>query len=137
MTREEAIKIAREEYERTQTNELNALKRRENEAVQADGEIRTLLNERAALPMRALRLAMNNPEGAKAVSEKMREEGLKINAEIRMRLVSAGFPENHKDLVGRTFLEPHCDSHDRNEKDDDNQDGYKDAACDKITFCEK
>ncbi|MBR3927387.1 MAG: ATP-binding protein [Clostridia bacterium] len=95
MTREEAIKIAQEEYERLRNAELNALKRREDEAVSKDGEIRTLLNERAALPMRALRLAMNNPEGAKAVSEKMREEGLKINAEIRARLSRAGFPENH------------------------------------------
>ncbi len=95
MTREEAIKIAQEEYERTRTNELHALKRREDEAVLKDGEIRTLLNERAALPMRALRLAMNNPEGAKAVSDEMRKEGLKINAEIRARLVAAGFNENH------------------------------------------
>lgn len=98
MTREEAIKIAREDYERMRTNALNALKRREDEAVSKDGEIRTLLNERAALPMRALRLAMNNPEGAKAVSEKMREEGLRINAEIRARLVSAGFSQDHLQL---------------------------------------
>lgn len=95
MTREEAIKIAREEYERTRTNELNALRRREDEACTKDGEIRALLNERASLPMRALRLAMSNPEGAKAVSERMREEGLKINAEIRARLVSAGFSETY------------------------------------------
>ncbi len=95
MTRDEAIKTAREEYERMRTNELNALRRREEEAVRSDGEIRTLLNERAALPMRALRLAMTNPDGAKAVSEKMREEGLKINAEIRSRLTAAGFPEDH------------------------------------------
>ena len=95
MTREEAIKIAREEYERMRTNELNALRRREDEACMKDNEIRSLLNARAALPMRALRLAMNNPEGAKAVSEKMREEGLKINAEIRARLQGAGFAEDY------------------------------------------
>ena len=70
MTREEAIKIAREEYERMRADELNALRRREDEACAKDSEIRSLLNARAALPMRALRLAMSNPEGAKAVSEK-------------------------------------------------------------------
>ena len=105
MTREEAIKIAQEEYERARANELNALKRREDEAVQKDGEIRTLLNERAALPMRALRLAMNNPEGAKAVSDKMRKEGLRINSEIRAHLVAAGFPENHLQMH---YLCPLC-----------------------------
>ncbi len=95
MTREEAIKIAREEYERMRTNELNALRRREDQACMKDNEIRSLLNARAALPMRALRLAMSNPEGAKAVSEKMREEGLKINTEIRARLNGAGFAEDY------------------------------------------
>ena len=95
MTREEAIKIAREEYERMRADELNALRRREDEACAKDSEIRSLLNARAALPMRALRLAMSNPEGAKAVSEKMREEGLNINAEIRARLVSAGLSDDY------------------------------------------
>lgn len=98
MTREDAIRICQEEYERMRSNEAAALRRREEEAVTADIEIRTLLNERAALPMRALRLAMNNPDGAKAVSVGMREEGLRLNAAIRERLVRAGFPENHLQL---------------------------------------
>lgn len=95
MTREEAIKLAQEEYKRMRTNEINALRRREEEAVSKDGEIRMLLNARAALPMRALRLAMSNPDGAKTVSEQMREEGLKLNSEIRARLTSAGFSHDY------------------------------------------
>lgn len=95
MTRDEAIRIANEEYERLRQDAARSLRAREEEAVLKDPEIRTLLNERAALPMRALRLAMNNPDGAKNVSVSMREEGLKLNAAIRERLKGAGFPENH------------------------------------------
>ena len=95
MTRDEAIRLALEEYERMRQTAARDQRRREEEAVEKDASIRTLLNERAALPMRALRLSMNNPDGAKSVSMHMREEGLKLNAAIRERLTLAGFPEDY------------------------------------------
>ncbi|MBQ3079658.1 MAG: ATP-binding protein [Clostridia bacterium] len=98
MTREEAIHKITEEYQNIQTREINRLRARENEAVKIDPEIGRLLSLRASLPMKSMRLAMEDKAHAQEIAQTMRETGLRINAEIRSRLVSASLPEDYLKL---------------------------------------
>ena len=95
MTREEAVRSVNEAYDRTRQAHEAELRRRENEAVRADPEIGTLLGLRAALPLQSLKLAMADRAHAAAVAGRMREEGMRLNREIRSRLAGAGFAEDY------------------------------------------
>ena len=101
MTREEAIRVINEAYDRTRQAHEAELRRRENEAVRADPEIGSLLGLRAALPLRSLKLAMADRANAAAVAARMKDEGLRLNREIRSRLAGAGFSED--------YLQMRCD----------------------------
>lgn len=95
MTREEAIKAAQDEYERLRAQEAKNLRAREDEAVRKDPEIRVLLSKRALLPVQTLRLCMENKSRAREIADAMRDEGIRLNGEIRMRLSENGFPEDY------------------------------------------
>lgn len=95
MTREEAIRSMKDAYDRARQAQENELRAREREAVGRDAEIGVLLNARAALPIQSLKLAMADRENAAAIAERMKQEGLRLNGEIRARLSALGLPEDH------------------------------------------
>lgn len=95
MTREDAIKAVQDEYERLRASEARNLRMREDTAVKKDPEIGNLLTERAVLPMKTLRLAMGNKEHAREIADKMRDEGMRLNAAIRKKLSENGFEEDY------------------------------------------
>lgn len=94
MTREEAVRLLKEEYDQTRQRHERELRAREESAVRADPEIGRLLGLRAALPLQSLKLALERRESAAAVAERMKNEGLRLNREIRQRLARAGMDEN-------------------------------------------
>jgi len=95
MTREEAIRNINDAYDRARQAHENELRAHEREAAAKDPEIGVLLNTRAALPIQSLKLAMADREHAQEIAERMKNEGLRINKEIRNRLTQAGFPEDY------------------------------------------
>lgn len=98
MTREEAVRLLKEEYDQTRQKHERELRAREDSAVRADPEIGRLLGLRAALPLQSLKLALEHRENAAAVAERMKNEGLNLNREIRQRLSRAGMDENALNL---------------------------------------
>ncbi len=98
MTREEAIRLITDEYQQKQTREINRLRARELEAVNANPEIGRLLAARAALPVESMRMAMADQAHAQEIAKKMRENGQRLNAEIRALLIASGFEENYLKL---------------------------------------
>lgn len=95
MTREEAVRSVNEAYDRARQTHEAELRRRENEAMRKDPEIGNLLGLRAALPLQSLRLAMADREHAADVANRMKDEGLRLNREIKSRLAGAGLAEDY------------------------------------------
>ena len=85
MTREDAIRRLNGEYDQKQVRHLTELRAREAEIAAKSPEIWQLVSARAALPAASLKLAMSDRKNARAIADKMREEGLRLNREIRAK----------------------------------------------------
>ena len=94
MTREDAIRRLNGEYDQKQVRHLTELRAREAEIAAKSPEIWQLVSARAALPAASLKLAMSDRKNARAIADKMREEGLRLNREIRAKLVDEGYPSD-------------------------------------------
>lgn len=95
MTRAEAIARANEYYARRQSEINDELSRREREIRDALPEVRQLMDERAELPVKSMRLAMADRPNAAAVAAEMRRRGLELNAAIRKALAEKGYGEDY------------------------------------------
>lgn len=104
MTRTEAITQVNAELLALRNQASFDLRKREDEVCSAIPKLKVLLDRRAELPLRSLRLAMSNRGAAKAISEQMKQEGISLNADIRSVLLSNGYPENHLSLQPRCAL---------------------------------
>ena len=94
MTREDAIRRLNGEYDQKQVRHLTELRAREADIAAKSPEIWQLVSARAALPAASLKLAMSDRRNARAIADKMREEGLRLNREIRAKLVDEGYPSD-------------------------------------------
>ena len=99
MNRAEALEKALRFYQNRKLEIEKDINSRQQQAEKKAPRLTELLYERAALPMKSLRLAMSNPEEAERVSAEMKERGLEINSDIRKALIEAGYPED--------YLKPH------------------------------
>ena len=95
MTRAEAIARANEFYARRQSEISNELSRREQEIRDALPDVRLLMDERAELPVKSMRMAMADRGNAVKVAAQMREKGLALNASIRKALAEKGYGEDY------------------------------------------
>ena len=95
MTRSQAIDKALEYYSKRRQDAERQQDEREAKAASAIPELRSLLSERAALPLSTLKLAISQPGSASDVAELMRQKGLELNRRIRKALSEAGFPEDY------------------------------------------
>lgn len=98
MTREEAVQSIKLEYDQLRIKHEYELRTREKEAVEKDPEIGNLLALRAALPVRSLKCAMADRGHAQEIAQQMKEEGLRLNRDIRARLSKLGLSEDYLSL---------------------------------------
>lgn len=101
ISREQAVKTALYELEQLREENYEQEREREEKAVAANPEIRTLMTRRSSVLGQGIKDAFGNPEGAKALSAKIADEIREINAEIRRQLVQSGFPEDYLQPVVR------------------------------------
>ena len=95
MNRTEATEKADRFYRNRQLEiekELAERRRRAESEVQG---VKEILAERAALPVRSMRLAMARPDEAASIAEEMRSRGLALNQKLRELLAGAGLGENY------------------------------------------
>lgn len=100
MTRSECIRELLAEYQnRRARNELE-LNQRIAEAERVDPEIRRLREENTRLAFDTMKRIMvtSDPAACREAAEQMKQRGLFNNAQIRRRLVQAGFPEGYLEL---------------------------------------
>ena len=95
MTRQEAERQAQEYYKQRKLESDRVLMRRENRVRKEIDGLDELMNERASLPVRSLRMAMANPQKAQEIANEMRAKGIALNRKIRDILLHAGYPENY------------------------------------------
>ncbi|MCQ2436961.1 MAG: ATP-binding protein [Clostridia bacterium] len=105
MTRADHIHALLEEYARKRLENDRALAARVDRATALDPEIARLRAARADVAMNAMRsiLGAESQERRVEIAETMQKEGLRLNSEIRSRLVAVGMPENALEL------QYHCD----------------------------
>ena len=95
ISREQALRTALYELEQQREENYAQEREREDEVRAASPEIRALLDRRASLLGQGIREAFGNPEGAKALSEKITDEMRNLNVSIRSQLVLSGFSEDY------------------------------------------
>ncbi|MBR4235756.1 MAG: ATP-binding protein [Clostridia bacterium] len=95
MTRQQAIEAAEAYYTQRRNEESLRLRQREDEVRAAHPEIGDLMARRAELPLKSLRLAMQDRAGAAAVAQSMKNEGIALNLAIRQALKKAGYSEDY------------------------------------------
>ncbi len=98
MTRNDAIRMAKDEFQQKRLKNERELSDRLDEAVRLDPEIKLLLARRAELPVQSVRLAMLDKQNAEAIADRMRSEGLELNRRIRGRLEAIGLRSDYLKL---------------------------------------
>ena len=97
MTRAERIRELQDEYARRRRQNEIEQQEREREAFARDPELARLREESISLAVRSMREAMREEDAQKrrAIAEAMRSGGLRINAEMRLRLRNLGLAEDY------------------------------------------
>ena len=95
MTRAQAIALANEYYQNLRREASLSLTQREAEVKSTCPDIRDLLIRRARLPISSLRASMANPGESRKIAERMKNEGIRLNADIRASLVRSGYSEDY------------------------------------------
>ena len=97
MTRAERIRELQDEYARRRRQNEIEQQEREREAFARDPELARLREESISLAVRSMREAMREEDAQKrrAIAEAMRSGGLRINAEMRLRLQNLGLAEDY------------------------------------------
>ena len=92
MTRAERIRELQDEYARRRRQNEIEQQEREREAFARDPELARLREESISLAVRSMREAMREEDAQKRarIAEAMRSGGLRINAEMRLRLQNLG-----------------------------------------------
>ena len=98
MNRSEAEERARLFYQNRKLEIERDLEERQKRAEKEVPGLKELLNERAALPVQSMRLAMSNPGNSAEIAEKMKARSLELNRVIREKLLLAN--------LGEDFLKP-------------------------------
>lgn len=101
ISREQAIKTALYELEQQREENYTQEREREAEVITANPEIQKLMDRRSSLLGQGIRDAFRDPQGAKALSEKIAGEMRELNAEIRRQLVLSGFSEDYLQPITR------------------------------------
>lgn len=98
MTRSEMIERIHNEYRELAERDLREAEERAAEAGRRDPEIARILTAKSDLALECVRLTITDRENAAAHGRRMRDEGQKMNRELRQRLVAAGMEENALDV---------------------------------------
>jgi len=97
MTRSEVIRELLGQYQQQQRMNRQELLRREEYVFAKDPEIARLREKNRRLAMEALRavMATTTPEEAKQQAQRIRDQGIETNAQIKSRLAALGLTENY------------------------------------------
>ncbi len=98
MTRNDAIRLAKDEFQQKRLRKERELSDRLDNAIRLDPEIELLFQRRAELPYQSVRLALIEKQNASIIAERMKTEGLELNRRIRERLTSIGLSQDYLKL---------------------------------------